>query len=356
MKKFSVIFLCLLIIFPVTGCKAKPIEIDIAAQNYLNYLNMNYKIESSSIKKVNFKAIERYNPVERQIKYSEISTRIDEVLEAYYTKELDSSGTIRKGDTILANIEIRNDENELQYSEDNVVILVCSNRFDCLLEERLVGMKSGDEITAPVNSLSKKHYRALSENYYHAYENDTIVVRIVSIVRYIGGPETADILFEQGYPSFFEFYQYLFKTKLEEIDFEYYMEDKKSFYDMAFENCKFDIAEDDIKSLSLQIVKEYEQTAQSFNMSMEEYYTSILNLDRDGFFLMCTESAERQIKSVLLIGALAQHGNIVIPSLGALKKYCTEHLIEEVDPRTYAIAQYIYLENMILKQYFPDNR
>ena len=356
MKKVSFIFLCLLIIISVAGCAAKPVEINTTAQNYLNYLDMNYKIESSSIKKVDFKAIERYTPIDRQIKYSELSARIDEVLEAYYTKELDEDGAIRKGDTVLANIEILNNENELQYSENNVVILVCSNRFDCLLEERLVGIKSGDEITAPVNSLSKKHYRALSENYYHAYEDDTIVVKIVSIVRYIGGPETADILFEQGYPSFFEFYQYLFKTKLEETDFEYYMEDKKSFFDMAFENCKFNISEDDIKNLSLQIVKEYEQTAQSFNMSMEEYYTSILNLDRDSFFLMCTESAERQIKSVLVVGALAQHGNITVPRFAGLQKYCTEHLIEDVDPRTYAIAQYIYLENMILKQYFPDNR
>lgn len=188
------------------------------------------------------------------------------------------------------------------------------------------------------------------------YENDTIVVKIVSVVHYIGGPDTADILFEQGSPSFYEFYQYLFKTKLEEIDFEYYMEDKKSFYDMAFENCKFDLSEDDIKKGSLQIVKEYAETAQSIGMSVEEYYTSVLNLDEDNFFIMYTESAERQIKSVLVIGALAQHGNITVPWLAGVGKYCTEHLIEDVDTRTYAIAQYIYLENMMLKQYFPDNR
>ena len=82
MKKVSFIFLCLLIIISVAGCAAKPVEINTTAQNYLNYLDMNYKIESSSIKKVDFKAIERYTPIDRQIKYSELSDRIDEVLEA----------------------------------------------------------------------------------------------------------------------------------------------------------------------------------------------------------------------------------------------------------------------------------
>lgn len=115
----------------------------------------------------------------------------------------------------MVNIEIRNNENELQYSENNVVIVVGTNRFDKSAEENLAGMKSGDTITVPVSSLFKKYYQV------------------------------------------FEFYQYLFKIKSEELEFEYYMEDKNSFFDAAFKNCKFNISEDDLKNFSLQIVNEY---------------------------------------------------------------------------------------------------
>lgn len=84
--------LCLLVIVTVAGCAAKSIEIDAAAQNYLEWLNM----EISSITKVDDKAIEQYTPINHDIKYSEISARIDEVLESYYTKESDKSNTIKK--------------------------------------------------------------------------------------------------------------------------------------------------------------------------------------------------------------------------------------------------------------------
>lgn len=149
----------------------------------------------------------------------------------------------------MVNIEIRNNENELQYSENNVVIVVGTNRFDKSAEENLAGMKSGDTITVPVSSLFKK--------YYQVYEEDTLVVNIASILCYVEGTETKELLSEQGFPSFFEFYQYLFKIKSEELEFEYYMEDKNSFFDAAFKNCKFNISEDDLKNFSLQIVNEY---------------------------------------------------------------------------------------------------
>lgn len=191
MKKIYIILLCLLVIVTVAGCAAKSIEIDTAAQNYLEWLNM----ENSSITKVDYKAIEQYMPVDHEIKYSEFSARIDEVLDFYYTKESDNSSTIKKGDAVLVNIEIRNNENELQYSENNVVIVVGTNRFDKSVEENLAGMESGDTITVPVSTLSKK--------YYHPYENDTLVVNITSIQCYNDGAETRDLLSEQGFPSFF---------------------------------------------------------------------------------------------------------------------------------------------------------
>ena len=343
MKKVYIVLLCLLVIVTVAGCAAKPIEIDTAAQNYLEWLN----IENSSITKVDYKAIERYMPVDHEIKYSEISARIDEVLESYYTKELDKSSTIKKGDAILVNIEIRNEENELRYSEKNTVIVVGANHFDRLIEEKFIELKSGDEITVPVSSLSKK--------YYQIYEEDTLVVNIASILRYVEGSETKALLSEQGFPSFFEFYHYLFKIKSEEIDFEEYTEDKNSFFEDAFEKCQFNISENDLKKLSLQIANEYKQTAESFNMSIEEYYTSLLNLDRDGFFLICTESAERQIKSVLVIGALAQYENIVIPK-NALDEFFRDNRIENIDEQTHIIAKYSCLETEVLKQIlFSDN-
>lgn len=110
MKRILITCLCLTLTIIVAGCAAKPIEIDTIVQNYLDWLN----IENSSIVKADYKEIEQYTPVDHEIKYSEISARIDEVLESYYTKESDNSSTIKKGDAVLANIEIRNEENKLQ--------------------------------------------------------------------------------------------------------------------------------------------------------------------------------------------------------------------------------------------------
>lgn len=89
-------------------------------------------------------------------------------------------------------------------------------------------LTSGDKISVPVDILLRK--------YYHAYKNDTLIINVVSIQRYIDGTETKDLLLEQGFSSFFEFYRYLFKVKSEELDFEHYIEDKNSFLRQHLKN------------------------------------------------------------------------------------------------------------------------
>lgn len=70
------------------------------------------------------------------------------------------------------------------------------------------------------------------------------------------------------------------------------------------------------------------------------------------FFLMCTESAERQIKSTLLIGALAQRDNIVIPQNALDEYFSGNHIvnIDEIDEEACIIAKYNCLEAEVLKQ------
>lgn len=105
-----------------------------------------------------------------------------------------------------------------------------------------------------------------------------------------------------------------------------------------------------MKKISLQIVNEYKQTAESFNISIEEYYTTLLNLDRDGFFLMCTESAEHQIKSAFVVGALAKNKNITVPD-SALDKYFFDNKIVNIDESNYITAKYNCLETEVVKQF-----
>lgn len=339
MKYFTKIIVLIIICSMIAGCSTAPIEISEVVSDYLTLCN----IESSSLINIDYKGINKYTPSVSNVKFSEISKRIDEVLEYYFKRQPCSDHKIVSGDAVSLNIEITDSSDNQIYCDDNAVVIVGFGRFDSLIEELLIGMTPGEVLTVSADALSNDCFKTVKEG--------VLSAEIVSIYQYTEEEGTADFLTQQNYSSFSDFYDYLFEKKQAELRYEGFVKEKDTFFKAAFEKCTFSISEEDLKNCSLETVLKHKDIADSLDMPLDAYYTEFLNItDEDAFFVMCTKSASYEIKKYLVIGALAAQEEIYV-SDEYFDTFCSENQIDTSNTKAMAAARCYCLENAVLKKY-----
>ena len=85
-------------------------------------------------------------------------------------------------------------------------------------------------------------------------------------------------------------------------------------------------------------------------MNTETYYSSVLKSDRNGFFELCVDSAEYEIKSALVIGMLASEYEIDV-SEGELDDFCKRNTYEIRSDADKTVAAFLCLQEKVLTRF-----
>ena len=186
------------------------------------------------------------------------------------------------------------------------------------------------------------------------FSDASVVVKIKKVEVYEEKEETSKFLQEQGFSSFRDFYKYLYEMKVNELEYEYYAEQSILFYKTVMRNSKFNIVKEELENYSLQIVQDYEYEAQSFNMTLENYYDAVLQKNKTEFFIFCSEEAEFEIKKMLAIEELSKQFSIYVEP-EVYTKFCQTNNINENDETGRIDAGYYCLLDQVTR-YFIDKR
>ena len=334
MKKILSIIIALVIL--LSGCSKRNIEVGNVVLSYLNSLN----VKKSKLIDIDYEAISKYESLTINADLAYVSSSIDEVLEPFYEFQT-SDSTVAKGDIVLWSCEIYNPSNALIHTEKDAKVLVGSSNFE-YLEQKMISKNIGDElILSPEKSLC---------DFFGIEDSCSMKVSITGILKYIEKDETDIFLDKQGFTSLVDFYNYLFAMKVSEYEYEQNSKIADEFLDFSVEKSSFYISEDDLKNYTQQVVKDNMDAATSLGITIEEYYTRLLSLDEDGFYLMCAETAEKEIQNALVIGALSQYNNIQVEK-SAFDDYCSRNNVDTDDLTSRSLVEYYCLKSAVIKKY-----
>lgn len=332
-KTLSII---IVFVFLFSGCTKRNIEVGDVVISYLNSLNVN----ESKLTDIDYKGISKYEPMSTKANLAYVSASIDEVLEPFYEFQNGNTAVV-EGNIVLFGCDIYNSEKSLIHTEKNAKILVGSSVFE-RLEQEMISKNIGEKLVFyPDESLTA---------FFGITNGCSMEVSIAGILKYVEKDETSDFLHEQGFASFVSFYKNLFDMKVAEYKYEQNSKIADDFLNFAVRKSSFYISENDLINYTQQVVEENINTAASLGITVEEYYTNLLSLDEDGFYLMCAEIAKKEIQNALVIGALSQYHNIQVEK-SAFDDFCSRNNVDTGDQASNSIVEYYCLKSAVIKRY-----
>lgn len=338
MKKTFFIFF--IIVFTFTGCSSSNTQISVndIATAYLSQLN----VQNSKIDTIKYDEISSYEntPPFRELTY--ITNNIDEVLEPFYSIATSENNIIENWDFVIVKLRLFNKEDALIFSDEAAKLLIGAALFDKSIENDLIGKRINKQYTFKASRVIKE--------FYNIPEVEKIIIEPQSIIQYKEGNDTKKFLNENGFLDLKEFYVHLFNMKVSEQDFENNTSIKDDFIKYSIDKCTFTISYDDLKTYSDKVLKEHMQSAESLGINIDEYYTNVLSLNEEEFFKMCADTAEKEIKKCLMIGALSQHFDINF-SNDYFVEFCQKNEIDNSDDVIKTYANYLCLESMVLSEF-----
>lgn len=326
------------IILTLSGCTTKPLPIDPITTEFLN----TKQIENSTIQSIDFEAVDHMHFQAAPIPFSSISARIQEVLLSHYTffKKADP---IAIGDAVTVDFTIQDGQDHIVYAEQNAIIFVGIGLFDQKLEAALLDHATDGSIVVQLGPEFDNQFSTYSSDHH-------LQMKIRSVEHYTALPDTQQTLEDQNIHTFEEFYRSLYDMKAAELSYESNAEQQNSFLQAAIHQSQFFISVHDQKQYAVQVLREWEQAASSFGISLEEYHAAFLQQAQGSVYDFATQTAEYEIQKYLLIGALAQHKQIQIDE-ESFSTFCIVNHITNQDKELLATAKYMFLEQAVLQHY-----
>lgn len=347
MKKISALFF--LLVFFMFGCASKmpdvtpttdtnKIPISKISTDYLNAVN----VTNSTIEEIDYNKIAQFDSTLPIRDFTYISQNIDSILSVYYNMKPIKNTPLEKGNVIQFNLEIFDKSDNVIHKNTEMKMLFGYGYLGDELEESLLNTIPSKPLTFDFNDKLFQMYGLENAEY--------VKMNINGIYNYTEMEDTEDFLSQEGYSSFKDFYDYLFKLKVSEHDFEKFSELRSSFLKYAFDCCKFNIPYEDLRDYSRKVIDEHRKAAETLNMTLDDYYSDVLVVDQNSFFLMCAESAEAEIKEGLLIGALAQFNQTEIVE-DEFTEFCNKNNVNTSDSVLVCEARYFFLKRAVIEQY-----
>lgn len=349
-KRYVCVLVILLITFSILGyfnsSKRKDVKISEQVEKYL---------EDNSIK--NSKIIELcdYNNINysisdvgaEEISDNEINELIDMELENNVEiKELKRQ-KVRNGDYIYIDYSMYYNETLIEKKE-NEIILVGNNDFDEEIEKKLVGLEAGKQKVIEII--------AAEDLFEEALVGKKIKCKImVNSINQYSKPEITNGFVkntykDEGLENIDQFYAWIRERCVQNKKSEILIKNKNKIRKRLIKESKFQMDEQEIANYSFDIYKKYEEIAYAYGYDhIEDYYKNELNLSEDGFFDMCCDEGETEIKECLVIAAISKKEKIYISDTD-IEKYCEENDEQYIESLSGAEKDkyiYVILKNKI---------
>ena len=293
-------------------------EIDETARSYLKALN----VTESYITDIDYQAIDKYEIPEQILDYAYVSSSMDEVLGVYYYFYDSLDEYVQDGNMIRFSCTIKDKTGNVIHDYKDGSILVGSGNLK-LLEQKVLSKRKGDTIKITPNTKLRDFFGIPAHTF--------MEIKILEIFDLTEKSSTKKSLSANGFNSLLDFYNFIFTQKVGEYYFEKTLEAYNEFIDFATEHCEFNIAYEDLKNYTRQVVE-----------------------DETAFFFECSVHANREIKTALVIGALAKHNNIHINSKD-YKDFCSKNNVDLNDEVSKALVEYHFLKSAVIKHYTSAN-
>ena len=342
MKRHCVIFVLLVLaLICFCSCSEKTTKPGASINSAVTEYLLSRSVNDSKIITIDMPWFDNYQFSENGISYWNICGRVDESLCLFYTYSSDIDNIVSEGDVVKAEVELFS-ETAVDTSKHECIIVIGAGMFNTSAERALCGKKSGDVIQVQLSDDGIANYLQIKDV--------KTSIKVLSSGRCYAEEDVMKALEEDGFSSFEDFYCYLFDVKRNEELFSCRELNKATFFEEAICNCTFDLSEEDVKNYALQIVGEYEKTAADLNIELEEFYSRVLNLDEDSFFLQCIQSAEYEIKKALFVGLIAEEYGITVTE-DDIAEFCSSKGIDAKDSSSQASIRYECLEENVLVKF-----
>ncbi|MCR5085955.1 MAG: hypothetical protein K6B39_01020 [Lachnospiraceae bacterium] len=340
-KKAVVVVLAMIIGLCSTSCSRKgeqDVPVSKIAIDYLAVRN----VVSSKVKKADFTFFSEYKATVEPIDYWSVSERLESATASFCDLKYSEKERVETGDAVTVRVYAEDTPGKGTFEEKKCVVVVGAELFNRNAEERMIGMRKGDTVKIALSDdgVGKRG----------ASTNLSVSIDIIAIGKYEAGDDFEDSLRMNGFATFDDFYHYLYDVVKGEEAFLSFNKRKADFFEEAFSRCEFDLSEDDLKNFAVRISEEHEGVARDLGMNTETYYSSVLKSDRNGFFELCVDSAEYEIKSALVIGMLASEYEIDV-SEGELDDFCKRNTYEIRSDADKTVAAFLCLQEKVLTRF-----
>ena len=297
MRKYYIIILVCIV--TVTGCtNEKALQICSVLEQEL----LKSGVENSKILKLGEFSDLSYEINEIKLSETEVQQLVNEAMQMYdKLKEDKKKEIVEKGDFVTIEYESVC-EGKVIDANNEKTLKVGGGDFDTDIENSLVGAVKGETYCIQIVIPEGEGELAGKE------ETTTITVKKI---QHIEHEELTDAFVKENFEleSVEEFYQFLKSNEESQRQRALEIEAQNQLMNQAVQSCKYSLDENEVLQVALEIYLGYEEGAQTYGASMEEYMSTFMGVT-EVIYDACYSEAEEKIKRELMIGAIAFHRNI----------------------------------------------
>ncbi len=308
------------------GCKSKTIlEIDENIASMLEYMSISNCYINKLCAEIDVEHISKY-----QINDVDIEEYINNEIQLYGHFEENTNGkTVKNTDWAEISYNIYDNYNNIICSNDSQYININDEKTNYIFKS-LIGHDVGEMLKIDLEQCSYEIVIKKRGEWINAKFNKDFVINNTNF-------KNIDDYVEN------------IKETLEYQNQKIIYNDFKSDVLKQFINkSDFSINSNIATNYAMDVIKEYENEALLYNMTLEAYYKINLDLSEREFYEKCYTEAVETIKGYLVIGALAKENNIVVTETEIIENY-GEKILEVKEEKIYAI--YYILSDKIFEKY-----
>ena len=238
---------------------------------------------------------------------SEIESRIQTILESYEKLvTITERNIVEKGDFVNISYTVYCGRKVVNHSDEDV-IKVGAGHFNKDIERHLIGAIKGKPINVKITVPED------DENKEFAGKEENIQV-IVNEIQYMHTEQLTDEFVQKNYDlhTVEEFKAYVKRLIKEERESEVLNETQDNIITNLCQTSKFDLDKDAVLDYAVTIYNEYVEMALSYSSSMVDFAEDFFGETINEFYERCYSEAEREIKRILIVGAIAESNKIQI--------------------------------------------
>ena len=297
-----------------------------------------YGVKNSCVTGIDEKALRKLAFEERGPLFPDAYDALMDLLPVYMSFEA-SDKPAQMGSAMAADVDIEGDDGSLS---KRLRFVVGCGLLNEEVEARLIGAVPGDVIDTETG---EEGICARNE-----YKNSRIRLSVVSVGEYVCGPDTKATFDDMGIHDAGGIINYLMRIKLEETEFERYCADKDKLFSELIPQCVFDIDEEDLKTFARGVLEDYRKQADSFNTAdVDAFGIPTIVARPDPVVFSAVGTADKSIRSILLVGALAQRYGIEV-SEEEISEWLEENDYPAEAKLYYASAGYLILESKLMQK------